>query len=492
MRVGVIALRHESNTFISKPTTLEDFQSHSLRVGEAVRHEGTADAHNEVAGFFAGLEEAGVDAVPVMYAGATPSGVITTETADHLVDLMHGQLDSAGELDGLLVAPHGAAVAEAYRDFDGHWLTLLRDRFGPDMPIVCTLDPHTNLSQRMIDACDATITYRTNPHVDQRPTGLIAARLLTRMLRGEVKLTQALVESQVAISIDKQETAAQPCADLYALANEIQQRDGVLSDSVALGFPYADVAEMGTKFIVVTDNDPDMAQRYGEELAQWLREHRHRFACDLPDVDEAVRDVAQSSDRICLLDVGDNVGGGGPADGTTLAHALHEHNVAQSFICLYDAEAQQQARDAGVGARLTLTMGGKFDDRHGAPFTAEVTVRHLDDGKYHETQPRHGGRAHWDQGPTAIVETDRGLTVMLNSRRTSPFSLQQIDGCGLDARQFRVLVAKGVNAPVAAYESVVDRFIRVNTPGLTGADMTKFHFDHRPKPLYPFEELDTA
>ncbi|MFW6059763.1 MAG: M81 family metallopeptidase [Phycisphaeraceae bacterium] len=487
MRVGIIALQHESNTFVPTPTTLADFEANTLALGQAVR-DAAAGAHHEVAGFLAGLEEANVEAVPIMFARATPSGTITAETVDQLLDLIHQQLDGAGTLDGLLVAPHGAAVSERERDLDGYWLNIVRERVGPEMPIACTLDPHANVSQRMIDACNATITYRTNPHTDQRDVGLKAARLLTRMLRGEVTLTQAVAHPQVAISIDKQETAAQPCADLYALANEIQQRDKVLSDSVILGFPYADVAELGSGFIVVTDNDRALAQRYADELSQWLYEHRQRYACDLPEVDEAVREVAQSKERICLLDVGDNIGGGGPADGTTLAHALDKHGVADSIICLYDAEAAQQARDAGVGAKLTLTMGGKTDNRHGEPFTAEVTVRRLHDGKFRETEPRHGGRTAWDQGPTAIVQTARGLTILLNSRRTSPFSLHQINSTGLDAAQFRVFVAKGVNAPIAAYQEVADRFIRVNTPGLTGANMTRFTYQHRPKPLYPFEE----
>lgn len=491
MRVGILGIQHESNTFVAKPTTLADFEADRLLRGQQIV-DACAKAHHETGGFLEGLERERIEPVPLFFARATPGGTIARDADEQLIERALEALDQAGPLDGLLVAPHGAAVSERHRDFDGHWLTLVRQRLGPKVPIVCTLDPHANVSRRMIQTCDATIAYRTNPHVDQRETGLTAARLIARHLEGRIKLTQALTHPPVAISMDKQETAARPCSDLYALANDVQERSGVLSDSVILGFPYADVEEMGSAFIVVTDDEPDRAHRYANELADWLREHHHRFACDLPGVEQAVREAAETSERICLLDVGDNVGGGSPADGTLIALELHKQYVDRSFVCLFDPEAVKEAKAAGVGAECTLAMGGKTDRKHGKPFTTDVTVRKLHDGHFSEDQPRHGGRSHWDMGPSVVVETERGMTILLNSIRTPPFSLGQITGMGLDPQDFRVFVAKGVNAPIAAYKPVVDRFIRVNTPGVTAADMTTFTYKYRPKPLFPFEGLDAA
>jgi len=487
MRVGILGLQHESNTFSPKPTTLTDFQNKVLLTGDAVRQE-MADTHHELAGFFAGMDQAGHETVPLLFTQATPAGAIDADTADQLIRMAMEQLDNAGPLDGLLVAPHGAGVSEKYRDFDGHWLSLVRERVGPDAPMICTLDPHANVSQRMIDACDATVAYHTNPHIDQRDVGLEAAHLMDQTLRGRIKPTQAMGNPRTAISIDKQETAAQPCVDLYDQARNVLQQDGVLSTSVILGFPYADVAEMGSKLIVVTDNNTQAAQDHSDELAHWLREHRHRYDCDLPTVEQAVKAAAADKKRVCLLDVGDNIGGGSAADGTEVAHALHRQSVGRSFVCLYDPPAAEKASTAGVGARLDLSMGGASGEQRTGPLTAQVSVRKLHDGKFQESQPRHGGRVRYDMGATAIVETDTGLTVMLNSIRTPPFSLQQLIGAGLDPERFHVLVAKGVNAPIAAYETVCQRFIRVNTTGVTGADMTTFTFHHRPKPLHPFED----
>ncbi len=132
-------------------------------------------------------------------------------------------------------------------------------------------------------------------------------------------------------------------------------------------------------------------------------------------------------------------------------------------------------------------MGGKADALHGEPLTATVRVRGLYDGNFSESQPRHGGRMHYDMGPTVVAELPEGVTVMLTSRRIAPFSLQQLTSCSLDPRQFQIIVVKGVHAPVAAYAPVCSAMLRVNTPGLTRADLTALDYRHRRRPMFPFE-----
>lgn len=487
MRIGIIGISHESNTFVKTPTTLDDFHAQGILRGGAIRarHQNT---HHQLGGYLQGLDETGFEAVPLFEARATPGGVITADTADRLIAMMLEQLDAAGPLDGLLLSPHGAAVSETNRDFDGHWIQLVRHRVGPDVPLVCTIDPHANVSDRMVQACNATIAYRTNPHIDQKQVGLAAGRLIARTLRGEVTPVQRIARPGVSISIDQQETAVDPCARLYALADPMLDEPGILSNSVVLGFPYADVKEMGSAFIVVTDGNAELAQNRADFLAGYLYEHRQDFACGLTDIDHAVREATASAHRVCLLDVGDNVGGGAPADGTVLAHALHEARVPGCFVCLCDPAAVEKATTAGQGAHVALEMGGHTDNRHGSPLHTPVTVAALVDGRFTESEPRHGGGTNFDMGPTAIVTTEHGMTVMLTTRRTPPFSLQQLIQSGVDPERFHILVAKGVNAPLAAYKPVCPHYIRVNTPGVTTADARQLPFQHRCKPLFPFED----
>ena len=488
MRVGIISISHESNTFIRTPTNLERFQEVALLRGADVRA-AMADDHHEVGGFLGGLDDAGLEAVPLLSTRATPSGAIPHETLEQLLAMTFEEFDRAGPLDGLLVAPHGAAVGEQHADMDGYWLGLIRQRIGPQTPMICTLDPHANISQRMIDACDVTITYRSNPHLDQRQRGLEAARLMDRTLRGEVKPTQACARPPVMISIERQNTQEEPCLAMYRLADEILGRTGVLSNSIGLGFQFADVAEMGTSFVVVTDNDTALAQQYADELAEYLVSHRHDFVAQFVKIDDAIDQALDTDGPVCLLDMGDNVGGGSPADSTWIAHRLHLRKVQDVFVSLYDPQAEQRAEAAGIGASLSMPVGGKYDDQHGPPLEATFTVKSLHNGEFTETEPRHGGQRCYEMGPTAILGTDSGMTVQLTSRRTVPVSLGQIKSCDLDPAAFKILVAKGVVAPVAAYREVCNRCIRVNTSGATSADMSRFTYHHRRRPLFPFEKI---
>lgn len=486
MRIGIIALLQESNTFLHEPTTFRRFEEDLLLLGEAIRRQ-LAASHHEVGGFFAGLDEAKVETVPLFAARALPFGIVAAEAYDRLLEMMFAQLEQAGQLDGVLVAPHGATVSERYPDADGQWLSRLRQRLGPDIPIIGTLDPHANLSQQMVDSTNALIAYRTNPHIDQRQRGQEAARMLVRTLRGEIRPTQAAAFPPLAINIECQHTEAPPCLPLYQQADAQLSVPGVLSNSILLGFPYADVAEMGSSVLVVTNNDPLLARRLANELGQQMWARRQDYVGKLLSIPEAVKQARQLAGPICLLDMGDNVGGGSPGDGTLLAHALLEQAVGKSFVCLFDPEAVKLAEQLGAGGQSRFTLGGKCDERHGPPLVDDFTVVSLHDGRFEEPQPRHGGFRSFDQGRSAVLQSNRGITVLATSKRMVPFSLCQLTSCGLDPASFHVLIAKGVNAPLAAYAPVCKHFLRVNTPGVTTADMTSLPFHNRRRPMFPFE-----
>jgi microcystin degradation protein MlrC len=343
----------------------------------------------------------------------------------------------------------------------------------------------------MVDATDALIAYRTNPHLDQRERGVEAARLLIRTLRGEVRPTQAAAMPPVAINIERQNPAAPPCRPLYERADAMLAQPGVLSNSIVLGFPYADVAEMGSSFIVVTDNDPAAAQRMANELANDLVTRREEFVGEFISIDEAIATLPRAEKPVLLLDMGDNVGGGSPGDGTLLAAALHCANV-RAFVCLYDAHTVVECDRRGVGATVTSPIAGRHDASLGPPLRISAAIRSLHDGRFTEPQPRHGGITHYDMGRTAIVETTAGappLTLMLTSRRVTPTSLHQLTHCGLDPATFDVIVAKGVHAPIAAYKPVCRTILRVNTPGPTTADMRRLTYKNRRRPMFPFEQI---
>jgi microcystin degradation protein MlrC len=500
-RVGIVALLQESNTFLAERTTLEQFQADLLATGDAVRTT-LAGAHHEVGGFFAGLDAAGIHAVPILAARAIPFGTMTADCLDVLLALLHEGLEAAGPLDGVLVAPHGATVSEAVADVDGHWLSLLRKRVG-GVPIIGTIDPHANLSPAMIEATDALTAYRTNPHVDQRDRGLEAARLMEQTLTGRIRPTQAAAFPPLAINIECQSPHSHPCLPHYEAAARLREgwdhgpppgtvaRGTVLSTSIVLGFPYADVPEMGSAAIVVTNDDAQAARGHAAALGAGLWAARDTFRPELVSIEAALDRAATLTGPVCLLDMGDNVGGGSPADGMALPRAILARAPGPSLACVCDPAAAEAATAAGPGARLQLAVGGHAPEWAGdpasQPVVAEWRVVATTDGRFTESRPRHGGATSFDQGPTAVLAHDRGLVMMVTTRRMAPFSLAQIRHAGLEPAAFRFVVAKGVHAPVAAYAEVCPQFIRVNTPGVTTADLSRLTYRHRRRPLCPFE-----
>ncbi|MCA9268100.1 MAG: M81 family metallopeptidase, partial [Planctomycetales bacterium] len=309
MRVGVVGLLQESNTFLGQPTTIQHFEEDTLLIGEAVRRR-MEDAHHEMGGFFAGLAEAGVEAAPIFFARAIPFGTMTRDAYAQLKATMQSAFAAAGPLDGLLAACHGATVADGTPDVDGDWLGALRSQLGPGRPLIGTLDPHANLSPAMAVATDALVAYQTNPHIDQRERGQEAARLMIRTLRGEIRPTQAAAFLPLAINIERQDTSAPPWPALLADAQAQRERSGLLSNSFLFGFPYADVAEMGCATIAVADGDQKLAQACADELAEKVWQNRAATTPELSDAAAALEQARRLPGPIGLLDMGDNVGGG--------------------------------------------------------------------------------------------------------------------------------------------------------------------------------------
>ncbi len=477
-RVGILGFLHESNTFLPAVTTWEDFASTSMTEGKSLLERWTG-THHELGGMIAGCVEHDLDAVPGFATFAVPSGTIESEAFERIASALVQAIDP-GQVDGLLVALHGATVSAEFPDADGEILRRLRDRFGASFPIVVTLDLHANVSGAMVGHATAITAYRSNPHLDQRERGLEAASILARLLRGEIRDPVIALESPpMAIPIAAQNTRELPCRALYDCLDEVLAWPGIVTASVCLGFYYADVAEMGTSFLAVAANgDADLARRAAKYLSDWAWSRRDEFVPELPTPDAAVAEaLAHPRKPVALMDVGDNVGGGSSASSAILLEECLRQNASKALVILFDPSAVESCVRAGVRTDLEL------------PGLGLVRVRTISDGLFTETQVRHGGWTHCDQGITVVVETPApgSHVIVLTSRRMAPMSLEQIMSLGIHPERMNVLIVKGVIAPQAAYRPVVDRIILVDTPGPTANDPRSFTYHHRRTPLFPIE-----
>ncbi len=487
-RVGVAGFLHESNTFLGVPTTYEQFAATSL-TRDSEMLERWRDSHHELGGMLRGLVAEDIAIVPLVATFAVPSGTISAEGFEAVADELLDAIRKALPLDGLLLALHGATVSEAYRDADGEVLRRVRELVGDEMPVVTTLDLHANVSEAMIQHATATVAYRSNPHLDQEQRGAEAAAILARTLRGEVSPVQAIERPPMLVHISRQFSGESPARELYDDVAAVMAWPGILSASAAMGFPYADVEEMGASFLAVADGDDALARRAAQWMARRAWNRRAEFVGQLPSPAEAVRMAAAATELpVVLMDVGDNVGAGSPGDSTILFEEVMRQGVRNALVILYDPAAVERCVTAGIGADVRVAVGGKTDVRHGAPVMISGRVRTLSDGKFVETQIRHGGWGAMDQGTTAVVETAEEHTVVLTSKRMAPMSLEQVLSLGIHPERKRILIVKGVVAPRAAYEPVAALIVLVDSAGVTSDNPRHFDYKHRRVPLFPLED----
>jgi microcystin degradation protein MlrC len=484
MRVALLGIVHESNTFVNEPTTLNKFEESRLLFDhEIILH--YKNSFHELGGMINVLEMNEIEIVPILYAEATPGGKVTKDAFEFLLHEALSRVKQQLPFDGILVVPHGAAVCEAYDDMDGYWLSQLRAIIGPQIPIIGTLDPHANVSQLMIQSTDALVAYKTNPHIDQRTVGMEAATIIVDFLRGNIKPIQLFSSLPLVISIEQQYSEKDPYKYLLQLSAEICKMEGILSASIILGFPYADVYEMGASLIVISDGDKEIGQLAIGIFEDYISSNKNLFIGVKHDISSIIPKISSIEKPILLLDMGDNVGGGAPGNSIFLLDKLDEAGIHNIFICIYDPECVNSLMRVEIGSSVDIIFG--INPETFQISTRRITLLWKGNGKFDELKPRHGGQIHFDMGNIAIVKTINQDIVMLTSLRIAPYSLEQLLAFNIDPTSFHVIIAKGVNAPIAAYAEICNNIFQVNTPGVTQADITKFVYKNRRSPLFPFE-----
>lgn len=477
-RVAIAGILHESNTFFQRPTRLGDFD---IQRGGHIAEVYAASA-SEIAGFLEGSRDCGFDVVPALVAWATPGGPVEAQAFEALTRELVEWLKSQSGLDGLLLALHGAMVCGEFPHADTEIARRVREAMGVNFPIVITHDFHANVATGIVDYASVLLGYKTNPHVDQRERGVKAARILHQILAGSARPAQAIAKPGMLYNIRFQNTNLEPLRPIVEQTRQLEKDPRILAASVLGGYQYADTPAMGVSVVVAADNNPALARAEADRLAQMLLATRDRLRLDLPDAAAAVEQARASGEfPVVLVDMGDNIGGGSAGDSTFVLHELLRQAAEGWVMVLADPDAVGRAVQAGVGGVFDGLVGGKTDDLHGASIPVRGRVKSLHDGKFIETEVRHGGARYYDQGISAVVEVDGGTRdmpnlLLLTSHRQPPLSLHQLESCGIYPRRQKILVVKAAIAFRAAYEPVAARIIEVDTPGATAVNPARFSY----------------
>lgn len=482
MRVFSAVLATETNTFSPIPTGLASF----MEDGDYYPAGQHPDHMTLYGGQLWAAREIGAREGWTLFEGLTasaqPGGRTTKAAYETLRDQLLADLNAVQPVDMVLLALHGAMVAEGYDDCEGDILTLVRDIVGPDVVVGAAIDPHCHLSATMVAKADLIITYKEYPHTDIYDTGKALVELCARMARGEIRPKPALVDTGI-ISLIR--TTTEPGLSLVKRIRTLEGEDDLLSVSIAQGFPWADVPDMGTRVLVYANDDAARADTVARELAEHIFDIRETLSPPMLTVDEAIDSaLAAPAGTVVVADISDNAGGGAASDSTFILERLLAREIDSALIGpLWDPVAVRMAMLAGEGAVLALRVGGKIGPLSGAPVDGMWTIKSV---RHDHTMTGLGG-VKTNMGDCALVARD-GVAVLLTSERTQAIDPDLFTGMGCDLGETRIVVVKSTQHFRAGFERIASEILYAAAPGSVTADLSSLPYSKIALPKWPIAQ----
>ena len=481
-RVLVAGFKQETATFNPVLTRYDDFH----RVGADDMLGALAGTQVELAGALATLGDAGVEVVPCGAAWCESGGPVEQADLARLEgEILASVRHRASDADGVYLSLHGAMAGSSEMDPEGHLLEQVREMMGR-RPVVVSLDLHAVLTARMVRCADALVPFHTYPHVDHYETGVRAARLLTRLLDGACRPETARVPLPLLVRGDELITATGCFGQAIARCARIERSAGGLAAGVLIGNPFTDVTDLRTNVLVTCDGDAARAAAEAEEIACFMWDNRERMQAELTPLGEAI-DLARATEGLTVFsDAADATSSGAPGDSNAILRGLIDGGYERrSLMTLVDAAAAAAAHEAGVGAGLSLPLGGALDPGRHTPMQVEARVQSLASGDflYSDGTPARGG-------PTAVLQVGRA-TVVATSR-----PVHVMDRCVFEAHDqapasFDLVAVKSPNGFRPHYESIAARIVAVDVPGATSANLRSLPYANCSRPMYPLDPETT-
>ena len=396
---------------------------------------------------------------------------MTRDAFERIVTEMVDGIAAARDLDAVYLDLHGAMVTEHVDDGEGEILARVRRVIGKDLPLVASLDLHANVTPEMVEHADALIAYRTYPHVDMADTGRASARHLALLLKTKQRFAKTFRQLPFLIPISWQCTNDQPTEGIYRRLAALES-EAVPTLSFAPGFPAADFSHCGPSVFAYgrTQADADAA---ADRIAAIIESHEADFDGKIYSPDEGVRhamELAKTATRpIIIADTQDNPGAGGDSDTTGMLRALVRNNAIRAATgVIYDPQSAKAAHAAGVGATVTLALGGKSGIPGDAPYEETFAVEKLSDGKFVAPGPYFGGRD-MDMGPSASLRIG-DVRVVVSSHKAQLADQSMYRYVGIEPTEQAILVNKSSVHFRADFEPIAEKLLICAAPGAMPAD----------------------
>lgn len=490
--VLLASILHEANSFARTPAPLAHFERQGVFRGDQVTERFTP-TRTEMAGFIEAAAAAGWRIHTPLAVPCAPAGPMAAAAFATFLDTLLEGARAAGPLDGVLLSLHGANVVEDEQDPDGAMAAALRAVIGPDVPMVVTLDPHANVSDRLAAAADALTAYRTHPHTDHKETGLRAAAILARAMDGAIRPRVHLARGRQMRGFDSCRTTLPdgPMRRALAIARAMEAEDpGVVEVSIQSGFVLADVWQVGPTVAVTGDGAHPRFQAMAERLIRFAWDERENDTVPMIPVAEALRQARAAPPGpgpVVVADFGDAPGGGGYGDATNLLRALLADPFPDTvFLSIADAQAVQAAARAGAGATIRLSLGGHTAPQHGGgPIEDAFQVLRFADGRFTHEGPYAAGMI-GNFGPSVLLSC-RGVRIVATTFQRNIVDLSQLRIFGIEPASCGLIALKCMDAFRAAFQPIARAVIACESGGVSSRIQTTLEWRNVRRPIWPLD-----
>ena len=492
-RIAVAGFRHETNTFAPHKAALLDFET-GYSWPSLVRG---ADLPAALKGFNLGLSgfidaatAMGHDIAPLVFASANPSAHVREDAYETIVAMLFEELAGAGAVDAIYLNLHGAMATEHLDDGEGELLARLRQKVGPNLPIVVSLDYHANMSTATLEHATAALGYRTYPHADMATTGARMAKWLDQHITtGAARPAFGFRQTPFLIPLVAGCTMRSPASDIVQAVADVEAETGVLL-TFAAGFPATDIPDCGPS-VYGYGPDAGAVQAAVDRIADLVEAREQAWGGDILGPEAAVaaaRKLAEGAVRpVVLADVQDNPGAGGTGDTMGLIRAMLDarlDNAAAGLV--YDPHVATIAHKAGEGATISVALGGKHGVEGDSPLAGDFEVVAVTDGQMIASGPLYkGGRM--DLSPMARLRID-GLDIVVVGKRVQAADQEFFRHLGIEPASKRFLAIKSSAHFRGHFQPIAEAVIDVAAPGAMPADPAALPF----KRLRPGVRLSPA
>jgi microcystin degradation protein MlrC len=443
------------------------------------------DVQSEMAGALAVFaSRSDVVVVPGFSARAiTSAGIMAAADFNTMASEFLDAVRNARDIDAIYYSLHGALASETELDPEGYFLAETRSIVGERIPIVISMDLHGIITDRILEHVDALTLYHTYPHVDFYQTGERAARLLLRIIDGEVKPVSVRVRIPALVRGYELITDAGMFGECVRNTIAFENSPAGLSGGMFIGNPFTDVPELCSNVYLCSDNQPEPTERAAIAIARQFWEMRDHLQQPLTSLAESVQMALAAEGRVVLVDAADATSSGASGDSNAILRALVEAGYRKTVLMpIVDRPAVEQAFKAGVGATIRARIGGSLDPRF-VPLEMELRVRMLSDG--HFRNESHGSC--WDGGQTAVLQSGN-YTLVATSRPVSLYDRSLFLAHGQDPAVFAATVVKSPHCQPRFFAEGAESLINIDAPGSTSANIRSLGHKICPRPIFPLDE----